>query len=33
VPATEGAKGFLGFELATRDAAFRAVPELVLRRW
>lgn len=23
----------LGFELATRDAAFRAVPELVLRRW
>ena len=23
----------LGFELATRDAAFRGVPELVLRRW
>jgi tRNA(fMet)-specific endonuclease VapC len=23
----------LGFELATRDAAFRAVPDLVLRRW
>lgn len=23
----------MGFELATRDAAFRAVPELVLRRW
>jgi tRNA(fMet)-specific endonuclease VapC len=23
----------LGFELATRDAAFGAVPELVLRRW
>ena len=23
----------LGFELATRDAAFREVPELVLRRW
>ena len=23
----------LGFELATRDAAFRAVPELALRRW
>jgi len=23
----------LGFELATRDAAFRSVPELALRRW
>ena len=23
----------MGFELATRDAAFRAFPELVLRRW
>ena len=23
----------VGFELATRDVAFRSVPELVLRRW